>query len=275
MSRARSLSKGLRRGTRDHYIDAALYDFEYRRRRDDVRFYRALAQKTGGPVLELGCGTGRIALPLARDGIDVLGVDLSEPMLAHARERLARMRPKAARPRVRLVRADMHALPIVGRFKLVIAAFNTLMHVYRSADLVALLSSLRERLAPGGQLAFDVLNPDIEWLARDDSRRWARTRFTHPKSGEKLIYSTNHHYDPVTQVALINIYYEPASKTGAGDGAGRTRVVKLAHRQYFPEELLNLVQQAGLELVTRYGDFDNKALSAFSESQVLVCRAAR
>jgi SAM-dependent methyltransferase len=254
----------LRRGTREHYVDAALYDFEYRRRRDDVRFYRSLAQRTGGPVLELGCGTGRIALPLARDGIDVVGLDVSAPMLQRARQRIARMRPKAARPRVRLVLGDMHALPLAGRFPLIIAGFNTLMHVYHSEQLVALLRALRAHLAPGGLFAFDVLNPDVEWLARDEQRRWARTRFTHPESGQKLVYSTNHRYDPVSQVALINIYYE---------GGDTQRVVKLAHRQYFPEELLTLVQQGGLELQARYGDFGGKPLTAYSESQVLVCRA--
>src|SRR5439155_1181079 len=82
------LDEILEAGAREHYLDALLYDHEYKRRRHDVRFYRLLGQQFGGPILELGCGTGRLLVPLARDGLEVVGIDHSREMLDRCRERL-------------------------------------------------------------------------------------------------------------------------------------------------------------------------------------------
>lgn len=264
----------LERGTRDHYVDAALYDYEYRRRRADVRFYRELARASTATgrarqVLELGCGSGRIALPLARAGVDVLGVDLSTTMLGRAVARIDRL-PRAARARVQLIRADLRQLPFTRRFGLILAAFNTFQHVYLASELVTLFRGLRRRLRPGGCLAFDMLVPDLDWLVRDPRRRWAKTRFTHPTTGERLIYTTNHTYDPISQIVDVRIYYDPP--TGQ---RGRSRVVRLAHRQYYPQELLSLVEMSGLCVAVTYGGFKGEPLSDDSESQLLlVCRPA-
>ena len=97
-------------GALEPFEDAALYDWEYRRRRDDVRFYRMLAGERGGPVLDLGCGTGRLMVPLLRDGHVVVGVDRAPPMLARAAARVARLRAELRR-RALLVRGDLRALP--------------------------------------------------------------------------------------------------------------------------------------------------------------------
>src|SRR5207244_8029699 len=95
-------------GTREHYDDPALYDFEYRRRRADVNHYRRLAGElaSGAPLLELGCGTGRLLAPLCRDGHRVVGLDLSAAMLARARARADGL-PRSAKGRALLLRADM------------------------------------------------------------------------------------------------------------------------------------------------------------------------
>ena len=255
----------LARGTSEHYEDPDLYDYEYRRRRFDVRFYRRLAHHFGSPVLELGCGTGRVALPLIRDGHQVLGIDRSARMLHRALQRRQRL-AVANRSRLLCVLGDMHRLPLRQRFPLVIAAFNTLQHVYRSEQLIALFGRIREHLADSGCLAFDVLNPDLAWLGRDPRRRWSRTRFTHPASGERLIYTTNHSYDPISQVARINIYYDPVDTA-----SGAPKVVRLAHRQFFPQELRLLVRAGGLAVAGCYGGFYGEPLEADSESQVLVC----
>src|SRR5688572_1560168 len=96
---------------RDPFEDAVLYDWEYRRRRDDVLFYRTLADERGGPILDLGCGTGRLMVPLLRAGHVVVGVDRAPAMLARATARLARLAPRA-RQRALLLRADLRRLPL-------------------------------------------------------------------------------------------------------------------------------------------------------------------
>ena len=249
----------------------ALYDHEYRRRRDDVRFYRKLALRVlGGPgrILELGCGSGRVTLPLLRDGHEVVAVDASAPMLQALEARLGRA-GAAARARCRVVAGDLRDLSVGGRFPLVLAAFNVLEHLYTRVELAACLRRVIAHLAPEGRFAFDVQVPDPAWLARDPRRRWSRTRFTHPRTGEQLVYSTNHDYDPIGQIALIRLYYDRA------DGRGRSRVVHLSQRKYFPAELEALVAGSGLDVVERYGDFTGAPLGRSAQSQVLVCSIPR
>lgn len=261
----------LEAGTSEHYSDPALYDHEYRRRRADVNFYRDLARDLSGgrtlEVLELGCGTGRLMGALLSGGHRVVGLDRSPEMLRAARERLGRG-PLRHR-RGLLLQADLRTFWLRRRFDLVICGFNTLQHVYRREDVVATFGRVRAHLAPGGRFAFDVMNPDLAWLSRDPLRRWARTRFRHPRTGQPLHYSTNHLYDRVTQVNHINIYYDPVP--GMPGPLASTQVVRLAHRMFFPEELLGLVEASGLHVVARYGDFAGAPLSDESEQQIVVC----
>lgn len=269
-------------GSREHYEDAELYDHEYRRRRADVGFYRQLARRllgpssrSGGPppILELGAGTGRLTLPLARDGYRVTAVDVSRPMLDRLRARVARA-PAAVRDRIAVHMGDLRDFTIPGaqKFPLVIAAFNVVEHLYTRVELAAFLAAVRRHLAPGGRLAFDVQMPDLAWLLRDPTRRWARTRFTHPRTGERLYYSTNHDYDPVSQIALIRIYYDPADPVGSDEETTRARVVQLSQRKYFPAELEALLAAGGFAVVERWGDFAGQPLGPAAESQVILAR---
>lgn len=268
-------------GSREHYADAALYDYEYRRRRADVTFYRELARRRGADrVLELGAGTGRVAVPLARDGRRVVAVERSPAMLARLRDRIARL-PAAAAARITPVAGDLRSFSIGERFPLAIAAFNVFEHLYTRGEVTACLQRIAAHLEPGGALAFDVQLPDLAWLTRDAGKRWARTRFTDPSTGRTMYYSTNHDYDPISQIALIRLYYEPADEPGAGTpqaggaGAGGVapggRVVQLSQRKFFPAELEALVAHAGFRVTARYGDFSFGPLSGTAESQVLVC----
>lgn len=265
-------------GSREHYADAALYDYEYRRRRVDVLFYRELARRRGAErILELGAGTGRVTVPLARDGRQVVAVDRSPDMVARLRDRLGRL-PAPVAGRITPVIGDLRGFSVGERFPLAIAAFNVLEHLYTRVEVAACLQRIAAHLEPGGVLAFDVQLPDLAWLIRDAGRRWARTRFTDPSSGRVMYYSTNHDYDPISQIALIRLYYEPADELGGGgrppDAGGVApggRVVQLSQRKFFPAELEALVAHAGFRVVARYGDFSFGPLTATADSQVLVC----
>jgi SAM-dependent methyltransferase len=258
-------------GSREHYADAALYDYEYRRRRADVTFYRGLAKRRlggQGRILELGAGTGRVTVPLARDGHEVVAVDQSEAMLAGLRARVAKL-PAAVAARITPRAGELCTFTVPGKkFSLAIAAFNVLEHLYTRGELDACLRRVAAHLAPGGAFAFDVQLPDLEWLTRDPSKRWAKTRFTDPTTKRAMFYSTNHDYDPISQIASIRLYYEPA------DGKGPTKIVKLTQRKYFPAELEALVAHAGFRVVERYGDFYGSPLTPGAESQVLVVERA-
>ncbi len=260
-------------GAREHYADAALYDYEYRRRRADVNFYRELAKHRLGKgkkkrILELGAGSGRVTIALARDGHQVVALDQAPAMLARLRKRVLAL-PEAARGRIEAVEGDVCTFELPGTFDLVIAAFNVFEHLYTRGEVDACLRRVLAHLAPGGALAFDVQLPDLEWLSRDPSKRWAKTKFTDPSSGHRLMYSTNHDYDPVSQIAMIRIFYDPIEGSPAPG-----RVVQLSQRKFFPAELEALVAHAGMVMVERYGDFSSGPLGPTSESQILVCQAA-
>jgi SAM-dependent methyltransferase len=243
----------------DVYEDAALYDWEYRRRRDDVRFYRTLAGERGGPILDLGCGTGRLMLPLVRDGHVVVGVDASPEMLARAAARVARLGADA-RQRALLARADFRRLPVARRprFAFAVAAFHSVQHLATHDDLLAFFRGVRAALIPGGWLAFDVFAPSPAFLARSARRRWDATRFRHPVTGRRLLYTTTHALDRRRRSLRMTFHYQPLD--GRGRPRGPERDVVLVHRQLAPDEVAALLARAGLELAASWGGFDGRPL---------------
>jgi SAM-dependent methyltransferase len=268
-------------GAREHFEDAALYDFEYRRRRADVNFYRRLvadrmAFAPAGPVLDLACGTGRLLVPLLRDGHTVVGLDRAPAMLAAAARRVARL-SQARRARALLVRGDLRAFAFRRRFAIALCAFHSVQHLYTDDELLRFLRTTAASLMPGGWLAFDVLPPDPRWLARGDQRRWARTVFRHPSTGERLVYTTNHVYDEKTRVLRMRLYYQPLD--GRGRASGREREVRLDHRQLWPDEVKRLLARAGFRLVGSFGGFDGDPLpegdGVPADEHVYVARSLR
>lgn len=263
----------LLKGTTDHYEDPELYDFEYRDHRADIGWYRNLAGKLGPKrrIVELGGGTGRISLPLAREGHHVIAVDRMPTMLARLQHKLAD--EPALKDRIEPLQADITELPLPdASADLVIAPFNVLMHLYRWQDLLACFKSVARVLVPGGTFALDVILPDLEWLMWDPNERHAVTHFTHPRTGAPMVYSTNHTYDPDTQVCHVRIYYDDAPKRPrAFKPPPEPKIVHhLAHRQIFPEELRLLIASAGLVLDSHTGNFTRSRLAVGADSQCVV-----
>jgi len=149
---------------------ARLYDPWSRSVVEDVPFYLDEARRSGGPVLELAVGTGRIAVPIAASGIPVVGVDLSEGMLQVARERAQEIGAE-----LDLRYGDMRDPPVEGTFPLVLVPFRSMLHMETDADRRAVLRAIKRHLAPDGRLIFDVFAPaadDIEdthgkWIERE------------------------------------------------------------------------------------------------------------
>jgi ubiquinone/menaquinone biosynthesis C-methylase UbiE len=260
-------------GTDEHYLDAQLYDYEYADRVDDVRWYRTIARERADDdgIVELAAGSGRISCPLARDGHRVIALDRKKEMLDALRKRAE---GKAWADRIEVIEADMRELPLPSAsIGLAIAPFNGLMHLYTWQDLLACFREAHRVLRPGGAFAFDVMLPDLDWLMWDPDERHAVTRFVHPTTRERLVYSTNHTYDRQTQVCHIRNFYDAAPPRGRKfrPPAEPRRLVRLAHRQIFPEELRMLVATSGLQLQSHTGDFHDVPLREARDSQVVVC----
>lgn len=264
--------RALEAGSAAHYEDPAYYTKAYRDRVDDVRYYVDLAVENGGPILEYGCGNGRIAIPIARRGVDVTGVDLSAPMLADFKRRL-KAEPEDVRARTHLRRGDMRAAHLGKKFPLVFCTFNAFLHLYTRQDVERFLARVREHLTPRGELVFDVSIPDPEELARDPSRTFGTPRFTYPKEGEPgggvvVKYTERFDYDKIRQVLFVAMDFKPVS-------GGESWMTPLAHRQFYPAELEALLHYNGFEIVLSHGDFDASPLAPDSSYFIVRCRARR
>jgi len=251
-------------GATEPFRDAALYDWEYRRRRADVAFYRMLADEQGGPILDLGCGSGRLAIPFLEDGHRVVGVDLSSHMLARAQMRRQRL-PAPQRRRGLFVRGDFRRLPVRGAFPFIVMAFHGIQHLIDDGELLAMLRAVRDRLTPDGWFAFDVFFPMADWLARPPGRRFDRIVFRHPHTGQRTEYSVSHRLDGRRRALHMFIHYRPIGADGVV--APRGRVVRLVHRQLPPGDVAELLQRAGLRAVARWSGFHGEPLENPHDSE--------
>jgi len=234
-------------GATSHFDEPEYYDKAYRHRFEDVEFYMRLAERSGGPVLEFGVGTGRVALPIARAGVSVTGVDRSTEMLSELRRKVAG-EPKDVRRRMRVVRGDMRRLRLQRRFPLVIAPFNAVLHLYDRADVEAFFSTVRAHLAPRGRLVFDFSLPRAENLNADPNHRYGAPRFRHPRTQSLVRYGERFEYDPFRQVLLVSMEFSPL------DG-NEPWTVPLAQRQFFPQEMAVLLHYNGFSDLRWYPDF--------------------
>jgi len=254
-------------GAQAHYADPAYYDKTYGSRREDVDYYARLAKQSGGPVLEYGIGNGRIAIPIARAGVPVHGIDLSRPMLDSLRAR-RRDEPPATRRRLTFTHGDMRTVRLRRRFALVIAPFNALLHLYQPSDVEQFLGRVRAHLAPGGRFVFDYSVPHAEDLARRPDRTYGASRLRHPTTGQLVRYTERFEFDPLRQILLVSIGFAPV------DG-GEPWTVPLTHRQFFPEELRALLRYNGFDEIRFTADFTEQPPTAEVDSMIVSCRIRR
>lgn len=257
----------LEAGTEAHYEDPAYYTQTYAARVDDVRYYVDLAVARGGPVLEYGCGNGRITLAMARAGVAVTGMDLSGPMLEDLRARVRAEPPEVAR-RITVRRGDMRRVRLGRRFPLVICPFNAFLHLYTREDVEAFLARAREHLTPRGELVFDVSMPEPAELARDPAKAYATPRFRYPGDPGIVRYTERFDYDKLRQVLFVAMEFSPVN--------GREPwMTPLAHRQFYPQELEALLHYNGFRIAALRGDFTEEAATRDSSTLVLHCRPER
>jgi len=243
---------------------AALYDAVFADR-DDAAFWLAMAAESGGPVLELGCGTGRVLLPLARAGYEITGIDLSAPMIEQCRAKL-QDEPAAVRERTRLRAGDMTSFELGGRFALIICPFGGFHHLRTVEQQLACLERCRAHLLPRGRLVLDLLNPDPAPPAylRDEEQaaREATDESFDWTDGRRIRSSmTITGYQRSLQCSDCTMTYEVVEL----DGTTRRITETFPLRYVFRYELEHLLARAGFSLVALHGDYDG---SQFGEESV-------
>lgn len=261
LKKARKRDHELEAGASAHFEDPGFYAKTYARRKEDVAYYRAVAKKRRArSVLEYGIGNGRIAIPLARDGVNVTGIERSAPMLTDLRARLAK-EPDDVRARVTVKRGDMRSAVVSGRrFPLVICPFNAALHLYTREDVEGWLACVREQIEPRGELVLDVNMPIMEDLADPPGTEYALGPVTHPTFG-KVPYKEVFDYDRIRQIQFCAMCF------------GDAHVTPLAHRVFFPQELEALLHYNGFETTTLLGDFEGGPLKPDSDVMIFHARA--
>lgn len=259
-------------GSSAFYDGAAPYydaDYEAAGHGDDVGFYVAEARASGGPVLEMGCGTGRVLLPVARAGVEVAGVDSSGEMLARLDATLAG-EPDEVRRRVRLLEGDVRDVRMPGEFALVTAPFRVIQHLVSRADQRAWLRNVARHLRrdPPGLLVFDSFQPDYGEIAASPTTSVDIER-EDPASGRTVRRISRSVHHPERQTFEVGFQWLVEREDGSEE---MTAEVNTVARWFTRAELLGLLELEGFEVVDFWGDFDRTPFGPGSEDQVIRAR---
>lgn len=219
---------------------------------DDTAFYRRLAGETGGPILEVGCGTGRVAAALAADGHEVVGVDLSAPMLRLA-ERRREALPAAVAARLSFHRADLATLDLGRDFALIVTPARVFQFMLTSAAQRGALAALRDHLRPNGRLVLDLFDPLLDRVVPGTEVITRGGELIHPATGNRVRWEiTGRRPDPARQLIVEDWTF---SEIDASGEVLRTTTEQLTLRWSLRSEMRLLFELVGFEVVADYGDF--------------------
>ena len=251
--------------------DAEFYDHFSIGLDGDVAFYVEEARKAGGPVLEIGCGTGRIMIPIADSGVPVVGLDRAPAMLEIARGKVAG-RSVDTRQRIRLVAGDMRAFDLDQRFNLVVIPYRTFNYMLTVEDQRNALTCINDHLFDHGRLVFDVVDPGPEVIAASlespggsFEHIWT---FTHPDSGNRVMAWDTRQFDPVEQTVNVHQFFK--EQDNGGQEVSNT-VVPYSLRYFNRYEMQHLLELCGFEVEALFGDFRRSPLHHGTE-QVWMAR---
>ena len=241
-------------GYEQHNFVADFYDHVVPyRQRQDVAFFVNLARESGGPVLELACGTGRVLLPTARAGIEIVGLDISQRMLAICRRKLA-AEPDEVRARVELHHADICDFNLNRKFTLATLPFRPFQHLLTVEDQLACLNTVRHHLQGNGRIVLDLFNPSLPLMV---DRKYLdefgeEPEFTMPDGRRVVRRHKSVKRDYADQLLHGEIIYYVTHP----DGRGERLVHAYKMRYLFRYEVEHLLARCGFELEHVYADYD-------------------
>ena len=236
----------------------------------DVDFYRDLAAETGGPILDVGCGTGRVATPLAASGHAVVGIDRSGPMLRLAEKRLDTVAAEVA-ARITLHRADIATLALGREFPLIVAPSRVFQFLLTTDAQRQGLAALRSHLRRDGRLVLDLFDPRLEYVVPSPDFPSRSIQIVHPTTGNRVIWEVMARKpDPARQLIVEDW---TATEIDTAGEVLRTDTERLTLRWSLRSEMRLLFELASLDVVAEYGDFTGSP-PTYGREQVWVLRRA-
>ena len=235
-------------------------------RRDDVPFWLSLAERAGGPVLELACGAGRALLPFARAGYEVTGLDLSPHMLTCFRGRLEQ-EETSVRARVGVVEANMREFDLGREYGVIFIANRSFQALLTRHDHRSCLEACRRHLKPGGLLAIDVFNVRLDYLTAPGGMDHEMDELTGP-DGVPVTVASHTDYNLLEQSLCSTWRHEFADS----NGRLQRRDYAIHLHYFFRFEFEWMLEACGFEVEALYGDFDRSPFTADSSEMIFVAR---
>lgn len=246
----------------EEFSDPPNYDIEEgERSAPRIVFYYELAKSFGGPVLEIACGSGLVTIPIAKQGLDVTGVDLAHSMLEHARKKADRQNLN-----IRWVEADARSFELGMQFKFIYLTGNAFQAFLRREDQEALFASVKRHLAPDGIFAFETRNPSGHDLTDQPQEEFDQSYKS--VEGHQVSVFFTQHYDPIAQI----IYWTSYRRWNDGT-RNHNKETHISCRFTHPQELEALLHYNDFQIVQQYGNWNKEALTASSPSIISICKA--
>lgn len=232
----------------DYRWATEFYDISHDDVTEDLALFLKLARRCPGPILDGMCGTGRVAIPLARAGHSVVAIDWSSGMLREFRRKLRR-EPPSVRRRIRIAQTDLRELRTKDRFDLALLPFNSLPELLTLEEQAAVLQRISAHLRPGGRLVVHIDHPDR--VEKEATRAILHNRTRMLPGGRVITISEAQEFDPRTRLLVMHLFYDVSRQGGTPK---RTTTVWRMRATTLPE-LRGLLRRAGLRLERLYGDY--------------------
>ena len=225
----------------------------------DLQFYKKwLPKNKEAEILELCCGTGRLTIPIAKDGYSICGVDYTPSMLEQAK-----MKAIEAELVIDFIEADIRMLDLQEKFDLIFIPFNSIHHLYRNEDLFNALGCVRNHLKVGGLFLLDCFNPNIQYIVEHEKKQIEVAAYT-TKDGREILIKQLMRYERKTQINRIEWHYFINGKFDS--------IQNLDMRLFFPQELDTYLDWNGFKIIHKFGNFEEEAFYDSSEKQIFVCQ---
>ena len=243
------------------YSDGRHYDLQHMDSIKDIPFFVEQARRYGGPILELMCGTGRITIPIAEAGIDITGLDISEPMLE-----LGKKKADDRGVEIEWIQGDCRDFHLGRTFNVVAIPGNSINHFQDRESIENCFACVQEHLVEGGRFIIDIFTPVLSALTRDPKERVFIAEYPDPDGRGTVRVTEQSTYEHATQTRNIDVYRQIGDRVES--------FTNLKMRMFFPQELEALLYYNGFNVEFKYGNYDESAFRSTSPKQLIVCTRA-